>query len=362
VKIVTVLGARPQFIKAGTVSREIEKRRSDGHGIEEIIVHTGQHYDANMSDIFFDEMRIPRPDHSLEVNARSHGAMTGRMIEGIEEILTIERPDLTLVYGDTNSTLAGAIAAAKMHIPIAHVEAGLRSFNMEMPEEVNRILTDRISRWLFCPTKAAMDNLKREGIHEWNNGSEAFTVGDVMLDGALFYKEFALKPDGVPDGDFVLCTIHRAENTDKVDRLAEIVRAISEIASERTVVLPMHPRTRKRLQETGLELANATIIEPVGYLNMVWLIDNSNLIITDSGGLQKEACFFSKPCLTLRDETEWVELVDAGVNVLCGADCERILAAYEKTFGGESARFDQALELYGHGDAASRLLTELAAG
>jgi len=359
-KIVTVLGARPQFIKAATVSREIRKWRNDGHKIEETIVHTGQHYDANMSDVFFDEMKIPRPNHRLGVDAKSHGAMTGKMIEGVEKILTIERPDLTLVYGDTNSTLAGAIAASKMQIPIAHVEAGLRSFNMNMPEEVNRILTDRISRWLFCPTKAAMDNLKREGILHWNNGAEAFTVGDVMLDGALFYKERASRPGGVPEGDFILCTIHRAENTDAIDRLAEIVRALVEIASERTVVLPLHPRTRKRLEETGLELTNAVIIDPVSYLNMIWLIDNSDLVITDSGGLQKEAYFFSKRCLTLRDETEWVELVEAGVNTLCGANCDRILEVYRDIVDDECARFDQQPGLYGQGDAAHRLLQELA--
>lgn len=358
-KIVTILGARPQFIKAGSVSREIKKWRSDGHNIEEVIVHTGQHYDANMSDVFFDEMKIPKPNHRLGVTANSHGAMTGKMIEGIEEILTSERPDLTLVYGDTNSTLAGAIAAAKLHIPIAHVEAGLRSFNMKMPEEVNRILTDRISRWLFCPTKAAKDNLNREGILHWKNGAEAIIVGDVMLDGVLFYKELESRPDGVPDGEFILCTIHRAENTDAVDRLAEIVRALDVIGSERTVVLPLHPRTRRKLEETGLKLKNAVIIDPVGYLNMVWLINNCDLIITDSGGLQKEAFFFSKPCLTLRNETEWIELVEAGVNTLCGADCDRILAVYRDIVSGECARFDRQLGLYGHGDAASRLLKEL---
>ena len=360
-KIVTVLGARPQFVKAGTVSRAIQKWREAGRDIEEVIVHTGQHYDANMSDVFFDEMRIPQPNHRLEVEASSHGAMTGRMIEGVEKILVAEKPDIALVYGDTNSTLAGAIAAAKLQIPIAHVEAGLRSFNLEMPEEVNRILTDRISRWLFCPTEAAMDNLRREGIHNWNAGAEAFKVGDVMLDGALFYRGLAHKPEGVPDGDFILSTVHRAENTESMGRLGEIVRALSEIAKEKTVVCPLHPRTRKKLGETGLTLENVLIIDPVGYLGMVWLLDKCDLVITDSGGLQKEAFFFSKYCLTLRDETEWVELVEAGVNTLCGANYDRVLEAYRANVGQEAGNFEQSPGLYGNGDASGLLLEKLAA-
>ncbi len=314
-KILTVIGARPQFIKAGSVSREIIRQQQAGADIQEVIVHTGQHYDANMSDVFFDEMQIPKPGYFLGIGGKSHGAMTGQMIEKIEEVLLKEKPDWLMVYGDTNSTLAGAIAASKLHIKIAHVEAGLRSFNMAMPEEVNRILTDRMSTLLFCPTQAAMDNLKTEAIDAWNTSAKAILAGDVMQDGALFYKDLAQKPNSIDIGsEFVLCTIHRAENTDDPQRLASIIDALNEIALHKKVVLPLRPRTRHILEKSDFDISNLTIIDPVGYLNMVWLISNCSLVMTDSGGLQKEAYFFKKHCITLRDETEWVELVDAGVN------------------------------------------------
>ncbi|KZY89539.1 UDP-N-acetyl glucosamine 2-epimerase, partial [Oleiphilus sp. HI0071] len=298
-KIVTVLGARPQFIKAGTVSREIAKRNGGGQSINEVIVHTGQHYDANMSDIFFEEMQIPKPDYQLGVGGQTHGSMTGKMLVNIEDVLLKEKPDVVMVYGDTNSTLAGALAASKLHIPVAHVEAGLRSFNMAMPEEVNRILTDRISKWLFCPTETAVQNLQIEGVDAWKNDARVHNVGDVMLDGALFYKDLAIKPDNVTDGGFMLCTIHRAENTDSLERMTSIVSALNELALDQHIILPLHPRTRKIISEYGLEFQGITVIEPVGYLNMVWLIANCDRVMTDSGGLQKEAYFFSKPCITL---------------------------------------------------------------
>jgi UDP-GlcNAc3NAcA epimerase len=350
-KILTILGARPQFIKAGTVSREIAK-----HGfIQEIIVHTGQHYDANMSDIFFDEMKIAKPDYFLGIGGKSHGAMTGQMIEKIEEVALKEKPDWIMVYGDTNSTLAGAIVASKLHIKLAHIEAGLRSFNMNMPEEVNRILTDRVSNILFCPTDAAVQNLKNEGYD--NLECKVVKSGDVMQDGALFYKALAVKPSFEIKNDFILCTIHRAENTDDESRLRAIFEALEEVAKEKQIILPLHPRTKKIIENLTLNTHNLTIIDPVGYLEMVWLIDNCSLIMTDSGGLQKEAYFFEKPCITLRDETEWVELVEIGANVLVGADKTKIINAYKNhsIFHFENSKLD----LYGGGKAAQRIINEL---
>ncbi|HFU75803.1 MAG TPA: UDP-N-acetylglucosamine 2-epimerase (non-hydrolyzing), partial [Arcobacter sp.] len=338
-KIVTILGARPQFIKAGTVSREI----AEHDDIQEVIVHTGQHYDANMSDVFFEEMHIPKPNYFLDINGLSHGAMTGQMMEKIEEVLLAESPDWVLVYGDTNSTLAGALAAAKLHIKVAHVEAGLRSFNMKMPEEINRILTDRISNLLFCPTDTAVQNLKNEGFAAFD--TRIINSGDVMQDGALFYKNLTCKPAYEISENFVLCTIHRAENTDDENRLRGIFEALEEIAKLKQVILPLHPRTKKIIADLGINVEQLTIIDPVGYLEMVWLIGNCELIMTDSGGLQKEAFFFKKPCITLRDETEWVELVENGFNVLVGADKEKIVTAYTK----QSFSTDFNMELYGNG-------------
>lgn len=355
-KIVTVLGARPQFIKAGSVSREIQRQEALGRDIKEVIVHTGQHYDSNMSDIFFDEMKIPKPNYLLGIGGSSHGAMTGQMIESIEKVLIAEKPDWVMVYGDTNSTLAGAIAASKLHIKIAHVEAGLRSFNSKMPEEINRILTDRISKVLFCPTRTAVNNLEREGVSLWNNGSEVVYSGDVMLDGALFYKSFAEKPNTLElSEDFVLCTIHRAENTDDPVRLSEIFCALSHIAKDSKVILPLHPRTRKVLEQYSFDLTNIVVIDPVGYLNMIWLIDNCKLVVTDSGGLQKEAFFFAKPCITIRDETEWVELVDHGFNVLAGATSQNIINSYYETAKSK----DFCVDLYGDGNACRIIVDKL---
>ncbi len=347
-RILTILGARPQFIKAGTVSREISKHSN----IEEIILHTGQHYDSNMSDIFFDEMQIPKPNYFLGIGGKSHGAMTGQMIEKIEEVALKVNPDWIMVYGDTNSTLAGAIVASKLHIKLAHIEAGLRSFNMKMPEEVNRILTDRVSNILFCPTDTAMQNLKNEGYD--NFGCKIVKSGDVMQDGAIFYKNLAIKPNIEIKKDFILCTIHRAENTDDEIRLKSIFEALDEIAKEKQVILPLHPRTKKILENLKLDISNLTIIEPVGYLEMVWLISNCNFVMTDSGGLQKEAYFFEKQCITLRDETEWVELVECGSNTLVGADKAKILEVYKNssTFNISSSN----LNLYGGGKASENII------
>lgn len=350
-KILTILGARPQFIKAGSVSREIAKHKE----IQEIIVHTGQHYDANMSDIFFEEMQIPKPHYFLGIGGNSHGAMTGQMIEKIEEVCLKEKPDWIMVYGDTNSTLAGAIVASKLHVKLVHIEAGLRSFNMNMPEEINRILTDRVSNLLFCPTDTAVQNLKNEGFDSFT--CKVVKSGDVMQDGALFYKDFAKKPSCDIQDDFILCTIHRAENTDDEQRLRAIFQALEEIAQEKQIILPLHPRTKKILENLDLNFKNLTIIDPVGYLEMVWLIDHSSLVMTDSGGLQKEAYFFAKPCITLRDETEWIELVTCKANTLVGANKEKILEAYQHrdTFVNEK----YSLDLYGGGKASAMIIGEL---
>ena len=349
--LLTIIGARPQFVKAAAVSRAL---RAQG-GIREKIVHTGQHFDANMSDIFFEEMEIPAPDHHLDIHSLSHGAMTGRMLERIEEVLLAERPDGVLVYGDTNSTLAGALAAKKQHIPVFHVEAGLRSFNMSMPEEINRILTDRISDVLFCPTQTAVDNLMREGFEHFDN--KIVLCGDVMEDAALFYAERAseksavLKQWGMQNRPYYLCTLHRQENTDAPERLSAIVGALNTLHRDVPVLLPLHPRTRKMLEQQGIRL-EVHILPPLGYFDMLHVLQNAALVLTDSGGLQKEAYFFSKFCVTLRDQTEWTELVDHGYNRLAGADAERILAAVQY-FSGKV--FQKGASLYGGGRAAERI-------
>jgi UDP-GlcNAc3NAcA epimerase len=347
-KLVTIIGARPQFIKAATVSRAVAARGD----VREIIVHTGQHYDVNMSDIFFEELAIPRPDHHLGIGGGTHGAMTGRQLEAIERVLLDEKPDMVLVYGDTNSTLAGALAAVKLHIPVAHVEAGLRSFNRRMPEEINRILTDHASDLLFAPTTTAMRNLATEGIPV----ERTHLVGDVMYDASLFYRDRARKPGwfdtlSVEPGTFVLATVHRAENTDDPERLTGILRGLAE--ADRPVILPLHPRTRQRIDALDLAaLPGLHLVPPVGYLEMVWLERNCAIVATDSGGVQKEAYFHGKPCVTLRDETEWVELVEAGVNVLVGADADRISRAIST-----AKSLKTELELYGFGDSAELILS-----
>ncbi len=355
-KLLTIIGARPQFIKASVVSKAI----AETDGLQEVIVHTGQHFDANMSDIFFDQLAIPRPHHQLDIHGGSHGDMTGRMLIEIEKVLLQERPDCVLVYGDTNSTLAGALAAAKLHIPVAHVEAGLRSFNMQMPEEVNRILTDRVSNILFCPTDAAAGNLAKEGFpYTMASGQPQHIaqVGDVMQDSAQLFASRASAPEGVALGDgFVLATIHRAENTDTPDRLAAIIAALDAVAQTTPVVLPMHPRTRGVLAQRGITPRHITLIEPVGYLQMLWLLQHCALVVTDSGGVQKEAFFMGKACVTLRDQTEWVELIEVGANELVGADQDKITDAVRRNLG-RVVRDDGAL--YGGGQAAGKIAVEL---
>ncbi|KFX70340.1 UDP-N-acetylglucosamine 2-epimerase [Pseudomonas taeanensis MS-3] len=345
--ILTIIGARPQFIKASVVSRAIVAQG----GLSEIIIHTGQHFDANMSDIFFDQLGIPRPNYKLDIHGGSHGEMTGRMLAEVEQVMLKEKPDRVLVYGDTNSTLAGALAAAKLHIPVAHIEAGLRSFNMCMPEEVNRILTDQVSDILFCPTKTAVDNLAREGFSD--KPVQVLNVGDVMQDSALFFAQRATAPRGfhLSDG-FVLTTLHRAENTDDPARLAAIVGALNTIhATVAPVVLPLHPRTRMAIAKAGLSL-DVYVVEPVGYLEMIWLLQRCGLVLTDSGGVQKEAFFFGKTCVTMRDQTEWVELIDVGANELVGADQANIVATVTRRHG---QKVEDQHQLYGGGQAAERI-------
>lgn len=350
-KIITVIGARPQFIKAAALSREFAKHEH----IEEIIVHTGQHFDANMSEVFFEEMEIPKPSYNLEINSLSHGAMTGRMIEGIEEILLKEKPDLLLVYGDTNSTIAGALAAKKLHIKVAHVEAGLRSFNMEMPEEINRILTDRISDYLFCPTDSAVNNLKKEGYDSLD--ATIVRTGDVMQDAALFYAQKSEEKSTIISQlglqKFALATLHRAENTDSKERLSQLVEGLNEIHETICpVVLPLHPRTKAKLAAHGLEL-KVKLIDPVGYFDMIELLKNCALVMTDSGGLQKEAFFFKKNCVTMRDQTEWVELIENKVNLLVGADKHKLINA-TKNMLSKNSNFD--IDLYGNGKACGQIV------
>jgi UDP-GlcNAc3NAcA epimerase len=358
-KVVTIIGARPQFIKAAAVSRAI--RNHPGSPIEEVIVHTGQHYDKNMSKIFFDELDIPRPAYNLEISGGNHGSMTGRMLEAVEKVLLTEKPDWVLVYGDTNSTLAGALAAVKLHMPVAHVEAGLRSFNMRMPEEINRILADRVSTVLFCPTDAAVENLRAEGISKGIHNS-----GDVMYDVALFYREQSrlqskcVKKLNLQEGDFALATCHRAENTDNPERLAGIATALGLIAESIPVVLPLHPRTRKLLADHDLteRLGKVSITEPLPFLDMIALEQAAKVILTDSGGVQKEAFFYGVPCLTLRDETEWVETVQTGANQLVGASTAAILAAFEHIANKERLVIQNTP--YGKGDAANKIVALLA--
>lgn len=351
-KVLTIIGARPQFIKAATVSRVIKVTPD----VEEVIVHTGQHFDKNMSDIFFEEMDIPKPDYMLNISSLGHGAMTGRMLEQVEAVLVKEQPDWVLVYGDTNSTLAGALAASKLHIKVAHVEAGLRSHNFKMPEEQNRILTDRLSSILFTPTQIAVDNLETEGYGAI--GTQIETVGDVMYDAAMYYQKKSVKPSWFDslntEGDFILATIHRAENTDDNDRLTEIVAALNELAKTKQVIMPLHPRTKNKLEQLDINL-EVTVVDPVGYLDMVYLLENCAFVASDSGGLQKEAYFFGKPCLVLRDETEWLELVEHGTNKIVGANKAKILEAAEQL----NLDLDFSTQHYGDGKAAERIVNNL---
>jgi UDP-GlcNAc3NAcA epimerase len=356
-KIITVLGARPQFIKASVVSQALRNPESS---VEEVVVHTGQHFDANMSDIFFNELAMAQPRYNLAIHGGSHGEMTARMLSGIERVLLDEKPDAILVYGDTNSTLAGALAAAKLHIPIAHVEAGLRSFNMRMPEEVNRVLTDRVSRWLFTPTDTADANLLREGV----DAESILRVGDVMYDVALRFgaklgQDGRLRVPGLPAGSsYVLVTIHRAENTDDPARLFAIMEGLNKISREIMVVWPVHPRTRAMLDRLAINAVSlgVTFIDPVGYLDMVRLQIGASVIVTDSGGVQKEAFFHRIPCVTLRDETEWTELIDSGWNRLIPPrDGKTIASAVRGAIGTTG----QDVAPYGTGNAAEMIVAAL---
>ena len=360
-KLFTVVGARPQFIKAAVVSRAAAATPD----VDEVLIHTGQHYDANMSDVFFDELGIPAPTHHLGIGGGGHGEQTGRMLEALERAMLEEQPDWVLVYGDTNSTLAGALAAVKLHIPVAHVEAGLRSFNRRMPEEINRVATDHVSDLLFAPTDVAVRNLEQEG----QPAERIVRTGDVMLDAALYHGEQArsrstvLETLDVPENGFILATVHRAENTDDPARLAWIVDELIAAADVRPVVLPLHPRTRNALSAAGrLEELRGTpgvrLTDPIGYLDMVRLEQAAAMVVTDSGGVQKEAFFHGAPCVTLRDETEWVELVETRWNRLApplvGAGVVRDLAADPQPGDPDAAP-------YGDGCAAEVILQTIGA-
>ena len=347
-KICTVIGARPQFIKAAPVSKILRRE------FNEILIHTGQHYDNNMSAIFFEELNIPKPDYNLGIGSGGHGKMTGEMLTKLEEIYLKEKPDYVLVYGDTNSTLAGALAASKLLIPVIHIEAGLRSFNMSMPEEQNRILTDHISSLLFAPTETAMKNIRNEGLND-----KGINVGDVMYDAVLNFANLAnqkstiVKELGLKSGEYILTTIHRAENTDNINRLRNIIEALN--STKDRIVLPIHPRTKKYIQEYGLKFSdNIKCIEPIGYLDMINLESNASKIVTDSGGVQKEAYFMDKPCITMRDETEWVETVNVGWNIIVGTDKQKILNAINE-FKVPKVKPN----IFGDGKAAEKILESL---
>ena len=363
-KILTVIGARPQFIKAAVVSRAITAHNQhDNQKLEEIILHTGQHYDQNMNEVFFQKMGIKNPDWQLHCGSKaSHTKMLSVMLTGIEKALIASRPDCVLVYGDTNSTLAGALAASQLHIAVVHVEAGLRSFNKQMPEEINRILTDHLSTLLFCPTKQAIDNLNKEGLTEG-----VYFTGDVMYDAALLYGKVAEEKStiiatlGLQPRKFRLCTVHRAGNTDNPEHLTQIILALVEIATpDCPVIFPLHPRTKVYLAHYNLNATIASnpslcLIDPVDYLDMVMLEKNAATILTDSGGVQKEAYFYRTPCITLRDETEWTETVDAGWNQLAGFRTEKILSCLENT--------PPKIEIEGYGDGhAAKKIVQLIAG
>lgn len=343
-KIVNLVGARPQFVKAAVISKVINKL----DGVSEVLIHTGQHYDEKMSKVFFDELEIPHPDYNLEVGSGSHGKQTALMLERVEEVLIKEKPDCVLVYGDTNSTVAGALAASKLHIKIAHVEAGLRSFNRLMPEEINRIATDHISDLLFAPSINAMELLEKEGLK-----SKSIFTGDVMYDSILFYKEFAEKKYSLSDitslNDYYLATVHRQENTDNPQRLKNIFEAFAKL--DAPVILPLHPRTKKLIG--NIDVSNVEIIDPVSYLELIILLKNSKKVLTDSGGLQKEAFFMQKPCITLRDETEWIETLNGNWNFIVGTDVDLIL----EKIGVDN--YQKQLDYFGNGKAGDVIINSL---
>ena len=338
-----VVGARPNLIKIAPLFREIKKR-----DVDNILIHTGQHYDKELSDVFLSDLEIPAPDYNLNVGSGTHGYQTGNMLIKIEKVLLNEKPDIVIVSGDVNSTLAGALAAVKLHIPIAHIEAGLRSFDMNMPEEINRILVDHCSTYLFCPTKTAVMNLNKEGIPD----DKIFLVGDIMLEACTQNLKIAEKKSQFKDfplpKDFILTTVHRAENTDDVNRLSGIVDAMAN--SNHEIIFPVHPRTEKRLKEFNLwdvleKADNANILKPVGYLDFLELLQKAKLVMTDSGGIQKEAFFMNKPCITLRDSTEWIETVDLGGNILVGADMKNILEGIELMMNKDMSEIKNPFEI-----------------
>ena len=367
IKILTIIGARPQIIKAAAISRAISKEFSGK--IKEFIVHTGQHYDDNMSNVFFEELGIPKPSYNLNIGSGLHGEQTARMIEGIEELLLKEIPDYLLLYGDTNSTLSGAIAASKLNIPIVHVEAGLRSYNRKMPEEINRIVCDHLSSLLFSPTKSGFQNLVNEGFNSANkapfspDNSGVFHCGDIMYDNSLHFVDLASKKsnilveNGLVESKYILATIHRDHNTDIPENLKSIFEALVTISKQLKVVLPLHPRTEKMLHATEhkkllmkiKETKNLFLIPPVSFLDMIQLEKNSSLIITDSGGVQKESYFFNKPCIVLRPETEWVEILETGKAKLVSADNKKILTAFDNLINMEQSEFPK---IFGDGKAA----------
>ncbi len=353
VKIVTVLGARPQFIKAAVVSRALLQYT----GIQEVIIHTGQHFDHNMSQLFFDQMQIRQPDYQFGIHGLPHGALTGRMMERIEEVLLAEKPDWMLVYGDTDSTLAGALAAKKLHIRVAHVEAGLRSYNEAMPEEINRILTDRISDLLFCPSETAVNQLRNEG--RLARDARIVMSGDVMKDAAARFAPLMKAPAAPLPDRFSLCTFHRAENVDNPQILKQLLHALELTCDTLPVVCPLHPHTRKSMETIGYPTEKSPIrfIEPVGYLEMLYLLSHSTLVITDSGGLQKEAYYMHKYCVTLRNETEWTELIDCGYNRLAGTEPDIILQSVNDLYGKVPGFHT---ELYGDGHAAEVIARTIA--
>lgn len=378
IRILTIIGARPQFIKAAAISREIQQvNRASGllPFIEERILHTGQHYDANMSEIFFEELGIPKPYYRLQAGSGHHGEQTAKMIEGIEKVLLSDHFDGVLVYGDTNSTLAGALAASKLNIPVFHVEAGLRSYNMSMPEEINRILCDQVSSLLFAPTQVAIDNLAKEGLLASpaqffkNKERKVMLSGDVMYDNSLYFATLAEQKSAIlselslQKGDFILTTIHRANNTDNAERLSAIFEALLHISEFKTVVLPLHPRTRKQMEvllsknvlNKVTNAAGLKIIPPASFLDMILLEKQASMVITDSGGVQKEAFFFEKPCLILRSETEWVEILQAKAGMLVDADVQAIVDAYH-LFEHKIVHFPP---LFGDGMAASKIVRAL---
>lgn len=356
IRIITIVGARPQFVKAAMLSRAISMRNKEGMSFEEKLIHTGQHYDENMSRVFFQEMGILKPTWQLHCGNHTHGAMTGQMLMDIEKILIDNQPDYVLVYGDTNSTLAGALAASKLHIPVVHVEAGLRSFNKAMPEEINRILTDHVSSILCCPTQTAVQNLHKENITKG-----VYHVGDIMYDAALLFGKEAeqrstiLQTLGLSPKEFLLCTVHRAENTDSQERLCQIAQAWTEIAASERIVIPLHPRTRIYLEKYNLlatlqQQPNILLTDPLGFLDMVMLERNARIILTDSGGIQKEAYFHKTPCITLREETEWTETIESGWNQLAGFHAKDII----KCLSTSNDR--KEIQEYGDGNTAQKIL------